>query len=56
LSNILFAGPLMIFATVGIPAIGGEGVRELSLVGLLRLIGVPESSAAVRRARSPACR
>jgi hypothetical protein len=47
LANILFAGPLMIVATVGLPSIGGEGVRELTLVGLLSRIGVPESSAFV---------
>jgi hypothetical protein len=47
LTDILFAGPLMIVATVGLPAIGGEGVRELTLIGLLSRIGVSETSAFV---------
>jgi len=45
LTNILFVGPLMIAATVGLPTIGGEGARELTFVGLLGRIGVPESQA-----------
>ena len=45
LADILFAGPLMIVATVGLPSIGGEGVRELTLIGLLARVGVPEASA-----------
>ncbi len=47
LYDILFVGPLMIVATVGLPSIGGEGVRELTLVGLLARVGVAESSAFV---------
>ncbi len=47
LQDILFVGPLMIAATVGLPSIGGEGVREFTLVGLLARIGVSESSAFV---------
>jgi hypothetical protein len=45
LADILFAGPLMIVATVGLPSIAGEGVRELTLIGLLARVGVPEASA-----------
>jgi uncharacterized protein (TIRG00374 family) len=45
LLDILFVGPLMIVATVGLPSIGGVGVREFTMVGLLARIGVPESSA-----------
>jgi len=45
LADILFAGPLMIAATVGLPTVGGEGARELTFVGLLGRIGVPESQA-----------
>ncbi|MBU1880051.1 MAG: flippase-like domain-containing protein, partial [Chloroflexi bacterium] len=45
LADILFVGPLMIAATVGLPTIGGEGARELTFVGLLGRIGVPESQA-----------
>lgn len=44
-TDILFVGPLMIAATVGVPTIGGEGARELTFVGLLGRIGVPESQA-----------
>ena len=47
LLEILYAGPLMIVATVGLPSIGGEGVREFTFVGLLNRVGVPESSAFV---------
>lgn len=47
LADILFVGPLMITAMVGLPSIGGEGVREFTLVGLLGRIGVAESSAFV---------
>ncbi|MBL8058069.1 MAG: flippase-like domain-containing protein [Anaerolineales bacterium] len=45
--EIFFVGPLMIAATVGLPSIGGEGVREFTLIGLLGRIGIPESSAFV---------
>lgn len=45
LTDILFVGPLMIAATVGLPTIGGEGAREWTFVGLLGRIGVPESQA-----------
>jgi uncharacterized membrane protein YbhN (UPF0104 family) len=45
LYDVLFAGPLMIAATVGLPSIGGVGVREFTWVGLLARIGVPQSSA-----------
>jgi uncharacterized protein (TIRG00374 family) len=45
LYDVLFAGPLMIVATVGLPSIGGVGVREFTWVGLLARVGVPESSA-----------
>ncbi len=45
LVDILFAGPLMIAATVGLPTVGGEGARELTFVGLLGRLGVPESQA-----------
>lgn len=44
-TDILFVGPLMIAATVGLPTVGGEGARELTFVGLLGQIGVPESQA-----------
>jgi uncharacterized protein (TIRG00374 family) len=47
LTDILFAAPLMIVGTVVLPSIGGEGVRELSLIGLLAQIGVPRESAFV---------
>jgi uncharacterized membrane protein YbhN (UPF0104 family) len=45
--EIFFVGPLMIAATVGLPSIGGEGVREFTLIGLLGRIGISESSAFV---------
>jgi uncharacterized protein (TIRG00374 family) len=47
LYDVLFVGPLIITATVGLPSIGGEGVREFTAVGLLARIGVSESSAFV---------
>jgi uncharacterized protein (TIRG00374 family) len=45
LYDVLFTGPLMIVAMVGLPSIGGVGIREFTMVGLLARIGVPESSA-----------
>ena len=45
LADMLFVGPWIILATVGLPSLGGEGVRELSAVGLLARIGVSESQA-----------
>jgi len=45
LKDILFVGPLMITATVGLPTIGGAGAREFSFVYLLARVGVPEASA-----------
>jgi uncharacterized protein (TIRG00374 family) len=47
LADILFAAPLMIVGTVVLPSIGGEGIREFSLIGLLAQIGVPRESAFV---------
>ncbi len=41
LADMLFVGPLIIVATVGLPTVGGEGAREFSALGLLQRIGVP---------------
>jgi uncharacterized protein (TIRG00374 family) len=45
LADMLFVGPWIILATVGLPTIGGEGAREFTSVGLLARIGVSESQA-----------
>jgi hypothetical protein len=45
LSNMMFVGPWIILATVGLPTLGGEGARELTAVGMLARIGVSESQA-----------
>jgi uncharacterized membrane protein YbhN (UPF0104 family) len=45
LADMLFVGPWIILATVGIPTVGGEGAREFTALGLLRRIGVSESAA-----------
>lgn len=43
--DMLFVGPWIILATVGLPTMGGEGAREFTALGLLMRIGVPESAA-----------
>jgi len=45
LNDMLFVGPWIILATVGLPTLGGEGAREFTSVGLLARIGVSESQA-----------
>lgn len=45
LADMLFVGPWIILATVGLPSIGGEGAREFTSLGLLSRIGVGESAA-----------
>ena len=45
LADMLFVGPWIILATVGLPTVGGEGAREFTAVGLLTRIGVSESQA-----------
>jgi uncharacterized protein (TIRG00374 family) len=45
LADMLFVGPWIILATVGLPTIGGEGAREFTAMGLLSRIGVGESAA-----------
>lgn len=45
LADMLFVGPWIILATVGLPTMGGEGAREFTSLGLLMRIGVPESAA-----------
>jgi uncharacterized membrane protein YbhN (UPF0104 family) len=45
LADMLFVGPWIILATVGLPTIAGEGAREFTALGLLRRIGVNESAA-----------
>ncbi len=45
LVNMLFVGPWIILATVGIPTIAGEGAREFTALSLLRRIGVNASAA-----------
>lgn len=45
LADMLFVGPWIILATVGLPTVGGEGAREFTALGLLSRIGVPESAA-----------
>ncbi|MGD2206486.1 MAG: lysylphosphatidylglycerol synthase transmembrane domain-containing protein [Anaerolineae bacterium] len=45
LADMLFVGPWIILATVGLPTIGGEGAREFTALGLLSRIGVGESAA-----------
>ena len=44
LAQMLFVGPLIIAATVGLPTIGGEGARELTSIGLLGRL-IPQSTA-----------
>ena len=45
LADMLFVGPWIILATIGLPTVGGEGAREFTAMGLLSRIGVGESSA-----------
>jgi uncharacterized protein (TIRG00374 family) len=45
LADMLFVGPWIILATVGLPTIAGEGAREFTALGLLGRIGVNESAA-----------
>jgi uncharacterized protein (TIRG00374 family) len=45
LSDMLFVGPWIILATVGLPTIAGEGAREFTALGLLQRIGVSPTSA-----------
>ena len=45
LADMLFVGPWIIVATVGIPTVAGEGAREFTTLGLLSRIGVNESAA-----------
>lgn len=45
LADMLFVGPWIILATVGLPTMGGEGAREFTALGLLGRIGVGESQA-----------
>lgn len=44
LGDMLFVGPWIILATVGLPTVAGEGAREFTALGLLRRIGVNESA------------
>lgn len=43
LGDMLFVGPLIIVATVGLPTMGGEGAREFTALGLLQRVGIPSS-------------
>jgi len=45
LAEMMFVGPWIILATVGLPTLGGGGAREFTSVGLLARIGVSESQA-----------
>jgi hypothetical protein len=45
LSNMLFVGPWIILATVGLPTIAGEGAREFTALGLLSRVGVDPNEA-----------
>jgi len=45
LADMLFVGPWIILATVGLPTVAGEGAREFTALGLLSRIGVGESAA-----------
>jgi uncharacterized protein (TIRG00374 family) len=45
LADMLFVGPWIILATVGLPTLAGEGAREFTALGLLSRIGVNESAA-----------
>ena len=45
LADMLFVGPWIILATVGLPTIAGEGAREFTALGLLARVGVNESAA-----------
>jgi uncharacterized protein (TIRG00374 family) len=45
LADMLFVGPWIILATVGLPTVAGEGAREFTTLGLLSRIGVGESAA-----------
>jgi uncharacterized membrane protein YbhN (UPF0104 family) len=45
LADMLFVGPWIVLATVGLPTIAGEGAREFTAMGLLSRIGVNESAA-----------
>ena len=45
LADMLFVGPWIILATIGLPTIAGEGAREFTAMGLLSRIGVGASAA-----------
>ena len=45
LADMLFVGPWIILATVGLPTLGGEGAREFTSLGLLARIGVDPNQA-----------
>jgi uncharacterized protein (TIRG00374 family) len=45
LADMLFVGPWIILATVGLPTVAGEGAREFTALGLLQRIGVDPSAA-----------
>jgi uncharacterized protein (TIRG00374 family) len=45
LADMLFVGPWIILATVGLPTVAGEGAREFTALGLLSRIGEGESAA-----------
>jgi uncharacterized protein (TIRG00374 family) len=46
ITDLLFAAPIMIAATVGFPiSVGGEGIREGTFVYLLGRVGVPSQTA-----------
>jgi uncharacterized protein (TIRG00374 family) len=45
LADMLFVGPWIILATVGLPTIAGEGAREFTALGLLQRIGVDSGAA-----------
>jgi uncharacterized protein (TIRG00374 family) len=46
ITDLLFAAPIMIAATVGFPiSVGGEGIREGTFIYLLGRVGVPSQTA-----------
>ena len=46
ITDLLFAAPIMIAATVGFPiSVGGEGIREGTFIYLLGKVGVPSQTA-----------
>jgi len=46
-TNLLFVMPLVYIATVVPISLGGLGVREVSMVGLLAIFSIPNSTAAI---------